>query len=129
MTYDDLKANGYRQQPDGSWARRPARAATPPPGASRPPDAKPQPDRAKALDGGPAAQGRGAGRVVVRITRIAPRLLDPDNLAGGCKFLIDELRKAALIPNDDPASIELVTAQQGCRRGEERTEIELNYPA
>lgn len=122
MTYDDLKSIGYRQQPDGSWAR-------PAPRPARLPDAEPQPDRAKTLDRRPPAQGRGAGRVVVRITRVAPRLLDPDNLAGGCKFLIDEMRKAALIPNDDPASIELVTLQAKCRRGQERTEIELTYPA
>ena len=128
MTYDDLQKLGYRQQPDGSWSRlSPARPSAAP-RAARAPDAIAQPNRAQALDRRPPVQGRCQGRVVVRITRVAPRLLDPDNLAGGCKFLIDELRAAGLIPNDDPASIELVTLQSGCRRGQERTEIELILP-
>jgi hypothetical protein len=119
FTHDQLESLGYRRQSDGSYSRTTATRAP------RAPDTVPQPNRAQALDRRPPAQERGQGRTVVRITRVAPRLLDPDNLAGGCKFLIDAMRHAGLIPNDDPASIELVTLQRQCRRGEERTEIEL----
>lgn len=36
----------------------------------------------------------------VRITRHSPRKLDYDNLAGGCKPLVDALVKAALVVDD-----------------------------
>lgn len=36
----------------------------------------------------------------VRITRHSPRKLDQDNLAGGCKALVDALVKAELLVDD-----------------------------
>jgi hypothetical protein len=59
------------------------------------------------------------------ITRYAPRCLDIDNYAGGCKSLIDCLKEANLIPDDDPASINVEFRQKKCRQTEQRTEIEL----
>ena len=59
------------------------------------------------------------------ITRFSTKLLDVDNLAGGCKPLIDAVRRAGLIPNDDPGTVDVVISQATCRRGEERTEIEI----
>ena len=48
----------------------------------------------------------------VKITRRSTKLLDVDNLAGGCKCLIDALRKHGLIADDDPASVEITFAQE-----------------
>lgn len=59
------------------------------------------------------------------ITRHAPRCLDIDNYAGGCKALIDSLKEANLIPDDDPASISVEFRQKKCRQIEQRTEVEL----
>ena len=61
----------------------------------------------------------------VRITRYAARLLDLDNFAGGCKPLIDAMRKRGLIVDDDPASVSLEFAQAKCSRADERTELEV----
>ena len=60
----------------------------------------------------------------VRITRHACRVLDADNFAGGCKFLIDAMRHERLIPDDDPASITLAFEQvRVSHRVDEGTEI------
>ena len=39
-------------------------------------------------------------------------LLDPDNLVGGCKHLIDSLRVAGIIPEDTPQAIDLTVSQE-----------------
>lgn len=61
------------------------------------------------------AQERGAvsgsRRCRVTIVRKGSKLLDVDNLAGGCKPLVDALRYAGYIVNDDPASVELLFKQ------------------
>ena len=74
------------------------------------------------------AQGKEShsGRVQVRIASYRRRLLDPDNLAGGCKFYLDCCRYANLIPDDRPQDIELIVTQQKVKhRTDERTEIEI----
>lgn len=48
----------------------------------------------------------------MRIERHSARPLDADNFAGGCKPLIDQLRYAGLIPDDDPASVDLTFVQR-----------------
>jgi hypothetical protein len=49
-----------------------------------------------------------------------------DNFAGGCKPLIDQLRYAKLIANDDPESIELQFVQEKVKtRLEEETIIDI----
>ncbi len=60
----------------------------------------------------------------MRLERHALRPLDADNFAGGCKPLIDEMRAQGLIPDDDPASIELTFAQvKVTRRADQGTRI------
>jgi hypothetical protein len=54
----------------------------------------------------------GAGRFRVRITRRGARLLDADNLGGSVKFILDALRYRNIIPEDNPASIELEVSQE-----------------
>lgn len=141
FTTEQLKSLGFILQPDGNFTA---------PGAARIIHAKsttttkkkdhplglshalPQQAPAKALDRGPQGQagrqespGRGHAPVRLTITRFSTRCLDADNLAGGCKPLIDAIRRAGLITDDDPKSVELVFAQHICRRGEERTEVEI----
>lgn len=67
----------------------------------------------------------GQSRTRVRIVSRRRRLLDPDNLAGGSKYLIDGLRYAGLLKDDSPDYISLIVEQVKCGKGEERTEIEI----
>jgi len=118
--------------------------------------AKPQPTAPQALDDRSEGQARSAGRppacvkdatrtmkakskknvIAVEyspqhriiITRFAPRCLDIDNFAGGCKAIIDSMKEAQLIPDDDPASVTIEFRQQKCRQIDQRTEIELFTP-
>ena len=72
------------------------------------------------------AQGGNLSRRVVRITSYRNRLLDPDNLVGGCKYFIDALRKAEVIADDTEKDIQLEVRQiKTPTRKEERTEIEV----
>jgi len=48
----------------------------------------------------------------VRIISKRVRLCDPDNLVGGVKHLVDYLRDAKIIPEDDPKSITLEVSQE-----------------
>ena len=52
-------------------------------------------------------------RVFITVTRYAPahRWLDPDNLAGGLKPVLDALKVHELIDDDSPKAIELVANQ------------------
>jgi hypothetical protein len=66
------------------------------------------------------------GRVIVQITRCSTALLDSDNLGGSVKFLLDAIRYSGLIPDDDPASIELQVSQiKVARRKEVGTHIRI----
>lgn len=57
------------------------------------------------------------------------RTLDADNLAGGSKCLVDEIRYSGLIPDDTPEAIELQVQQVKVKHyAEERTELTLTYP-
>ena len=122
MDYDDLKQLGYRQQPDGSWSRAAA-------GVARLPDPKLKHHARPALEQAAPAQSRGKGRVVLCITRRGSRLLDVDNMAGGCKPIVDQLRYAGLIPNDDQASVEIIFRQEKAKKGEEMTVVEISQPS
>lgn len=46
-------------------------------------------------------------RARLTVHRYASRALDPDNLVGGLKPVIDALRRLTLIADDDPASLTL----------------------
>jgi hypothetical protein len=48
----------------------------------------------------------------VRIHSKRVRICDPDNLVGGVKHLIDSLRYAQIIPEDDPQAIYLQVSQE-----------------
>lgn len=70
----------------------------------------------------------GAGRIEVRITRLGCRLLDADNLAGGCKWTVDALRYEGLIPEDNPQAIVLKVSQKQAAKQDRGTLIEILYP-
>lgn len=71
--------------------------------------------------------GQGGGpRHFVRIKSSRVRLLDVDNLYGGSKYLIDALRGASVIPDDDPGSILLEVTQEKIKGYKnEVTEVEV----
>lgn len=71
-------------------------------------------------------EGRGSGRITVRITRYGTRLLDADNLCGGVKYLLDALRYAKVIPEDNPQAIRLIVGQFKAAKGERGTKIEIH---
>lgn len=48
----------------------------------------------------------------VRIVSKRVRLCDPDNLVGGVKHLLDALRIAEIIPEDNPDAISLEVSQE-----------------
>lgn len=58
--------------------------------------------------------------MVLRITSCRCVLLDEDNLAGGCKYLIDAIRRSGQIPDDDPGSIQLIIDQVQVRTKREQ---------
>jgi len=60
------------------------------------------------------------------ITRYSTKTLDVDNLAGGCKPLIDQIRYAKLIPDDNPESVNITFSQVKVRtQAEQRTEVTI----
>jgi hypothetical protein len=62
----------------------------------------------------------------VRIISMRVRICDPDNLVGGQKHLIDALRLARVIPEDDPQSITLQVCQRKVKSyKEEETWVEV----
>lgn len=142
FTPDQLQQLGYVLQPDGSYsapgAARSTHYAKPkldpktqahPHGLQNPVT---QPTAPQALDRGPQGEGGrkacavgGAPRYRLIVTRYSSRPLDADNLAGGCKPLIDAIRRAGLIPDDDPKTVILEFAQHGCLKADERTEVEV----
>ena len=116
-THDQLEKLGYRPNPDGSYSH------TTTAGIHNP---KPQPPARPALDDPPKGKETRTPRTALVITRHAVRLLDADNYAGGCKPLIDQLRYAKLIEDDDPETIEITFRQAKCKtKAEEKTTIQI----
>ena len=114
-----LEALGYRRQPDGSYCK-PSRVV------AGIPDAKPERAPADAPLRTNQNEKSNRRRITVCITGHRCRPVDPDNFAGGCKILIDQLRAFRLIPDDDPGTIELITRQIRVRtRAEEGTEVKI----
>jgi len=63
----------------------------------------------------------------VRIISRRVRICDPDNLVGGVKYLVDSLRAAEIIPEDDPKSITLEVSQEKVKTyKEEETWVEVS---
>jgi hypothetical protein len=63
-------------------------------------------------------------RVVIQL--IKPRLYDHDNFVGGCKPIIDSLRKLGLIHNDSPHWLDLQVEQIQRSRMRPVTRIEIS---
>ncbi len=116
-THEQLRQLGYRQNPDGSFSHS---------STARLPHAKSQPAPRAALDDPPKGESPRQDRTTLVITRRSCSLLDADNFAGGCKPLIDQLRYAKLIPDDDPESVEILFRQTKVKtKKEEMTHIEI----
>lgn len=78
----------------------------------------------------PPASGQAGGleRPLVRITSCRCRSLDPDNLIGGAKALVDGLVASGLLPGDGPQDIDREYCQKKVkRRAEESTIVEIFY--
>jgi hypothetical protein len=90
------------------------------------PHAKPQPAPRPALVNHCKGKTPRKNRVTLIITRSACSLLDADNFAGGCKPLIDQLRYAKLIADDDPETVEIIFRQvKVATKAEEMTTVEI----
>ncbi len=125
FTQQDLERLGYTLQPDGSYAREVTHSSHP----ARLPHSKPQPPARPALGDPPKGESPRQARVTLCITRSACSLLDADNFAGGCKPLIDQLRYAKLISDDDPETVEILFRQEKVRtKAAEMTTIEITQP-
>jgi hypothetical protein len=91
-------------------------------------DTKPKREPVVGLESGLRGEAESRPRVTVRIERRSTRLLDPDNLYGSVKALVDCLRASKLISDDDSQSISLVVTQSKVKtRKEHETIIELDY--
>jgi hypothetical protein len=119
MTYDQLAELGFVRQPDGSYSKPPQIVV------GRISHSISQRPARAALDNAQLGKEKGQERIVLRIVRKSPRLLDADNFAGGCKPLIDQVRYAGLIPDDSPDKVEIVFVQEKVKKGEEGTLIEI----
>ena len=118
FTHDQLKSLGYKLNADGSYSR--TETCSP-----RVSDPKPQPIVRKELLDSSKPQKAGRTRLALRITRYATRLLDEDNLSGA-KLLVDQMRYAGILPDDDPGSTKIILDQiKVSKKTEERTEISI----
>jgi hypothetical protein len=61
-------------------------------------------------------------RARITITRLSPRMLDPDNATGGCKHILDSLRLLDIIADDTPEHVELIVRQE---KGKAGTRIQI----
>lgn len=48
----------------------------------------------------------------VKIKSFRERLLDEDNLSGGCKGLLDAMKRLGMIVNDDPKHVKVSYSQE-----------------
>ena len=116
-THEQLRQLGYTESSPGVFTHSSTAGI---------PHAKPQPAPRPALDDTPKGESPRQGRTTLIITRSACSLLDADNFAGGCKPLIDQLRYAKLIEDDDPETIEILFRQTKVKtKAEEMTHIEI----
>ena len=71
-------------------------------------------------------ESEGNPRHRVRVVSRRVRLCDPDNLVGGVKHLLDALRLARIIPEDNPEEIRLEVSQEKVRSyAKEETWVEV----
>jgi hypothetical protein len=92
------------------------------------PDPVPKRNQVGALASCVPGKAKGRPRVTVRVVRCSTRTLDPDNLRGSVKALLDCLRGALLISDDTESAISLDVSQIHVNtRKEHGTKIELIY--
>ena len=119
FTHSQLFKMGYKVDTNGNYSRPEAK----PKGVS---NSKPKCNAKQTLEPLPQAKKGSKNRTHIRIARYSCRPLDCDNYAGGCKALIDELRYAGIIQDDDPETIQVEFIQfKVPHKTEERTEIEV----
>ena len=56
------------------------------------------------------------GPMEVKIKSFRERLLDEDNLSGGCKGILDAMKRLGIIVNDDPKSVKVSYGQEIIRK-------------
>lgn len=61
----------------------------------------------------------------IEITSLRTRMLDKDNLIGGCKGLVDSLKKLEMIVDDSPKWVEVKYDQIVVSKGKQQTVIEI----
>ena len=59
---------------------------------------------------------KAAGPMEVKITSFRPRLLDQDNLSGGCKGLLDAMKRLGMLVDDDPENVKVAYTQHLARK-------------
>ena len=119
LTHDYLIKIGYQCNEDGTYTKSVSMS-------SGIPHPKPQPNPRLPLVSPQKREESRKARTTLIVTRCAFSLLDADNFAGGCKFLIDQLRYAKLIKDDDPETIEILFRQVKVKTSdEEMTKVEI----
>jgi hypothetical protein len=119
LTHDYLIKIGYQCNPDGTYTKSVSMS-------SGIPHPKPQQASRQTLVNPCQGEDPRKNRVTLIITRSACSLLDADNFAGGCKPLIDQLRYAKLIADDDPETVEILFRQVKVKtKAEEMTQVEI----
>lgn len=119
LTHDYLLKIGYQCNPDGTFTKSDSHT-------SGIPHSEPQPTSWQTLVNPCQRENPRKDRTSLIITRSARSLLDADNFAGGCKPLIDQLRYAKLIEDDDPETVEIIFRQVKVRtKAEEMTQVEI----
>lgn len=77
----------------------------------------------------PKSKPKWTGLVGVGIRSLRARLLDKDNLFGGCKPVVDALKKNGLIRDDTPKDIDLYCTQKAVKKEDRGTVITLKGEA
>jgi Holliday junction resolvase RusA-like endonuclease len=119
FTHSILQQMGYKIDSDGNYSRTETNSP-------RVSDSKPKQAIREALQNPNERKKNSKKRSFVSITRYSCRPLDTDNYAGGCKPIIDQLRYAKLIRDDDPESVQIEFIQVKVpQKNQERTEISI----
>jgi len=68
---------------------------------------------------------KASGKVFLKITGYRPRLLDHDNFIGGCKGVLDAMKRLGIILDDSPDFIEVQYEQRKVKNAETKTVFEF----
>ena len=92
------------------------------------PDGKPEQHAVGALEGSVQGKTGSRTRANVSIVRCSTRALDPDNLRGSVKAILDCLRNCGLITDDTEEAITLDVSQtKAANRKDHKTLITIEY--